>query len=67
MLCLERRPNESILIVVPASSEPRQIEVNVNWIKIGRVGLGITAPRETLILRAEHLGASPRLELEAVA
>lgn len=66
MLCLDRRVSQTIVVDVPPSDEPRQIEITVTRLKSFRAVLGIEAPKEMLISRGEHLG-STRPQLEPVA
>lgn len=51
MLCLSRKENERLRLVVPASSEPQEIEIVVVATGHAKVRLGIVAEREVEVSR----------------
>lgn len=51
MLCLTRKPGQQIVLSFPGLPAP--IVVSANWIDGQKVSLGIEAPAEVSILRAE--------------
>lgn len=53
MLVVGRTAEQSLVIYVPASSEPREITVKITSIDRDRARLGIAAPKDCLILRSE--------------
>lgn len=57
MLTLRRREGEEIVLTVPAGAGPVEIVVRVQELSQGRARLGIEAPIDVRILRAELLPA----------
>ena len=58
MLVLTRNVDESFLIHVPPSTETREIRVTVCDVRSGtkaRTRIGVDAPRDCIVLRAELL------------
>lgn len=55
MLVLSRTNNERIVILVPPSTEPRQIEVAVCDVVNGKVRMGVEADRDVAVWRDEVL------------
>jgi carbon storage regulator CsrA len=53
MLVLGRKHNESVVIEVPPSEHPVQIQVTIVDIDRGKTRLGFKAARKVLILRKE--------------
>ena len=53
MLVIGRNVEQSFVIYVPASAEPREITVKVTAASRDRARLGIAAPKDCLILRSE--------------
>lgn len=53
MLCLSRKPDESIVITVPPSAEPQEVRVTVVEIRGLKARLGVVAKREVTVDREE--------------